>query len=614
MTLNLKIVITTAGLALAGGIVVVAAIGAQTLQMLKVNGPIYQEIVDGKDLIADILPPPLYLIESYALASETALHPETAATNVPRIKDLHKLYEERRDYWKSSTLPASLQNKLYTDVLAKGDTYWKTLEGDYIPSANVGDVSAIKPVLLKLKQEFHDHEASVNQLVAMAGAYLVDREGYAAAESASRETLSMVLGLMLIATAIGTVFFVRRRALNPLAEISGYMTQMATGTYSELVPHSERRDEIGQIAAAVEVFRKAGLENQRLQSDAERARAVIDQERSARDQDRAIEAEALRFVIETLGAGLHRLADCNIRMTLDEPFDHRFERLREDFNHSIATFQTTLERVLVETRRLHENSMEMREGSSNLATRTEQQAAALEQTSSALEQVTATVNASADRTQDTRNLVREAKDSAIASAEVVRSAVTAMERIEQASSEIGQIIGVIDEIAFQTNLLALNAGVEAARAGEAGKGFAVVAQEVRELAQRSATAARDIKGLIQKSSTEVSSGVRLVGETGSALDRIGEFVTQIDTNIDAIALAAKEQALGLKEISAAVENIDQMTQRNAAMVEETSAISHALAAGATELSNLVGRFQLNRRSGIRDEEAAKPVRRLSAAA
>jgi methyl-accepting chemotaxis protein len=189
-----------------------------------------------------------------------------------------------------------------------------------------------------------------------------------------------------------------------------------------------------------------------------------------------------------------------------------------------------------------------------------------------------------------------------------------MQRIETASSEIGQIIGVIDEIAFQTNLLALNAGVEAARAGDAGKGFAVVAQEVRELAQRSANAARDIKGLIQKSSVEVSSGVQLVGETGTALTQIGDYVTRIDTNVDAIATAAREQAVGLQEISAAINSIDQMTQQNAAMVEETTAISHTLAEGAVQLTSLVNRFQLNRRTAIRGEDAALALPERSASA
>ncbi|TPP06528.1 methyl-accepting chemotaxis protein [Rhizobium glycinendophyticum] len=607
MNLNLKIVVTATGLALAAGIVTVAGIGTQTLQTLKVNGPIYKEIVDGKDLIADILPPPLYLIESYALANETVVHPDTTAINVPRFEVLQKAYEERREYWKNSTLPENLRNQLYNKVLTKGDVYWKTLRNDYLPALQAGDASAINPVLIKLKTEFHDHEVAVNELVGMATEYLVNREKFAAEESASREQLSFVLGLLLISMALGTVFFIHRRALKPLGEITDYMTRMAEGDLQSVVPHATRKDEIGHIATAVEVFRQAGLENQRLQAETEAARSEVDRQRAARDQDRMIEAEALRFVIEALGAGLHRLAECNIRITLDEAFDARFEPLRHDFNHSIATFQATLEKVLEETRRLLENSQEMREASGNLATRTEQQAAALEQTSAALEQVTATVRSSAERTHDTRELVREAKHCAEASGGVVRSAVSAMQRIETASSEIGQIIGVIDEIAFQTNLLALNAGVEAARAGEAGKGFAVVAQEVRELAQRSANAARDIKGLIQKSSVEVSSGVQLVGETGTALTQIGDYVTRIDTNVDAIATAAREQAVGLQEISAAINSIDQMTQQNAAMVEETTAISHTLAEGAVQLTSLVNRFQLNRRSAIRGDDTAIPM-------
>ncbi len=600
MNMNLKIVVTAAGLALAAGIVAVAGVGAQTLQTLKVNGPIYKQIVDGKDLIADILPPPLYLIESYALANEVVVDPQTATANLPRFEALKTLYDQRREYWKASTLPDDLRSKLYGEVIAKGDIYWNTLQNDVKPALAANNASAITPALAKLRVEFHDHETAVNELVTMASDYLVSREAYAAAESSSRETIVLTLGLLLFATALGSVYFIHRRALKPLGEITGFMTNMATGDFTASVPHANRRDEIGHIAAAVEVFRQAGLENQRLQAETEAARAEVDHERSLRDRDRMIEAEALRFVIEALGAGLHRLAECNIRMTLDDAFDPRFEPLRQDFNHSIATFQGTLERVMEETRRLLENSQEMREASGNLSSRTEQQAAALEQTSAALEQVTATVRASAQRTSDTRELVREAKNCALASGDVVRSAVSAMERIESASSEIGQIIGVIDEIAFQTNLLALNAGVEAARAGEAGKGFAVVAQEVRELAQRSANAARDIKGLVQKSSIEVSSGVQLVGDTGTALDQIGEFVSRIDTNVDAIATAAREQAIGLQEISAAINSIDQMTQQNAAMVEETTAISNTLAQGAVQLTTLVNRFQLNRRNQLRE--------------
>ncbi|WP_224393497.1 methyl-accepting chemotaxis protein [Ensifer adhaerens] len=306
------------------------------------------------------------------------------------------------------------------------------------------------------------------------------------------------------------------------------------------------------------------------------------------------------LAVREIGAGLGRLAECNIRMTLDEPFVGELEGLRRDFNTSIGMFQETLSAVLRQTRELNDNSKEMKDAAEHLSERTRQQASALEQTSAALEQATVSVRTSTENTQQTRTLVQNARQSAHASSGVVRDAVTAMQRIKAASEEISQIIGVIDEIAFQTNLLALNAGVEAARAGDAGKGFAVVAQEVRELAQRSAKAAKEIKDLIHNSVTEVAEGVRLVGDTGNALKEIEDFVAAIDTRIEAIAMAATEQTTGLGEISLAVNDIDAMTQQNAGMVDRTADVSVRLAEGAQRLTDLVNRFQLNRRAERRE--------------
>ncbi len=205
----------------------------------------------------------------------------------------------------------------------------------------------------------------------------------------------------------------------------------------------------------------------------------------------------------------------------------------------------------------------------------------------------------------------EAKQSAAQSGEVVRNAVEAMGRIEQASSEIGQITNVIDEIAFQTNLLALNAGVEAARAGDAGKGFAVVAQEVRELAQRAASAAKDIKGLIAKSGSEVATGVKLVQETGQVLGQIETRVLKINDHIHSIAIAAREQSTGLSEVSIAVNQMDQVTQQNAAMVEEANAATHQLSAETSNLARLISHFKLSDAPPLRvvapARETARPV-------
>ncbi|MCZ7928851.1 methyl-accepting chemotaxis protein [Agrobacterium pusense] len=310
------------------------------------------------------------------------------------------------------------------------------------------------------------------------------------------------------------------------------------------------------------------------------------------------------YAVEELGAALERLSQCNIRVTLDKPFVGEFESLRRDFNKSIAEFQKTLENVLGQTGDLTRSSQEVSEASVNLAERSREQAVALEETSAALEEITATVRSSTENMKETRKLVHSARTSTAASTEVVERTVNAMQRIETASREISQIIGVIDEIAFQTNLLALNAGVEAARAGEAGKGFAVVAQEVRELAQRSAGAAKEIKALINNSGSEVLEGVRLVGETGEALKQIDALVRHIDGNVDMIAKAADEQAVGISEINKAVNRLDRMTQENAAMSARTTVISTTLAQGADALAQLVSLFKLNRRTVQREDGAS----------
>ncbi|MBN9029945.1 MAG: hypothetical protein BGO05_19300 [Rhizobiales bacterium 63-7] len=417
--------------------------------------------------------------------------------------------------------------------------------------------------------------------------------------------------LVLAVGGFGTVFMVGaalsiiRSVVGPIGRLRRAMGLIAEEDFSAEVPDVGRADEVGEMARTLDALRNSV--NDRVQmrlAHAEAQSRLLDAEKAEAERLRAAHSDNLQTVITELGAGLARLAECNIRMTIDQPFPGDFEPLRLDFNTSIAAFQATLVEVLHQTQALQANGDEMREASDNLARRTEQQAAALEQTSAALVEVAATVNSSAERTQQTRQLVREARSCAQSSGDVVRDAVKAMHRIESASNEINQIIVVIDAIAFQTNLLALNAGVEAARAGEAGKGFAVVAQEVRELAQRSAKAAKEIKELIVNSASQVSAGVQLVSDTGKALEQIGDYVSAIDENVDAIATAASEQSAGLQQISAAVNSIDEMTQKNAAMVEETTAISHTLAEEASVLDSLVKRFKLNRRNAIREPGSA----------
>ena len=305
------------------------------------------------------------------------------------------------------------------------------------------------------------------------------------------------------------------------------------------------------------------------------------------------EAASDQVTVNALAEALAELAQGNLTHRITAEFSAKTAGLRSDFNETTAKLQDTLNAVSVAASGIHSGSSEISTSSDDLSRRTEQQAASLEETAAALDQITVNVANSSKRTDEARSVAVQANTSAAQSGKVVADAVDAMHKIEQSSNEISNIIGVIDEIAFQTNLLALNAGVEAARAGEAGKGFAVVAQEVRELAQRSAKAAKEIKDLIRNSSVEVQSGVKLVSETGEALKTIESYIVTINQHMDSIATSAREQSVGLAEVNTAVNQMDQVTQQNAAMVEESNAASATLAEEAGRLNQLISQFRLD---------------------
>jgi methyl-accepting chemotaxis protein len=372
------------------------------------------------------------------------------------------------------------------------------------------------------------------------------------------------------------------------------MERLSGGNIEVEVAGQERKDEIGSMARALQSFKDGSAEKVMLEREAEKVRIENEQAREEREAEKASRDNRIRHAVDTLAAGLEKLSQGDLTVSLDTPFIEELEKVRVDFNASVGKLCSTFRQIKANIDELFADATEMRSAADDLSERTEKQAASLEETSAALEQLTATVKSSSKSAEQATVKAAEAKRGSDESSAVVSDAVGAMTRIEAASQEIAQIIGLIDEIAFQTNLLALNAGVEAARAGDAGKGFAVVAQEVRELAQRSANAAKDIKDLIVKSSQEVNSGVRLVRETGGALEAIAEDVSQVNEMIQTISKAANEQSVGLSECTVAVTQLDEFTQRNAAMVEETTATTHRLSSETEELSRLVGQFTLER--------------------
>ncbi|MBL3567524.1 hypothetical protein JMM59_21340, partial [Rhodovulum sulfidophilum] len=286
------------------------------------------------------------------------------------------------------------------------------------------------------------------------------------------------------------------------------------------------------------------------------------------------------------------LSEGDLTSTIDTKFADDYEQLRQDFNATVETLNALMGEIVENATEITTRAEEISGASDDLSRRTENQAATLEQTAAAMDEMTASVRAAAEGAAKVEDVVREARGNAEQSGLVVREAIGAMSEIKKSSDGINQIIGVIDDIAFQTNLLALNAGVEAARAGEAGRGFAVVASEVRALAQRSSEAAKEIKTLISASSDQVETGVSLVNRGGAALTDIVERVGNIAALIADIATGAQEQSVGLAEINVGVNELDKVTQQNAAMVEEANAAAVTMKQEAGNLQTLVARFRL----------------------
>ena len=324
------------------------------------------------------------------------------------------------------------------------------------------------------------------------------------------------------------------------------------------------------------------------------------------DEQKSIAAEAARKageeeqqrVVQQVGDVLQRLSQGDMTVRIEANFEGGYAAIKQNFNAAVDSLREALLTIDGTMAPLHNGANEIASASNDLSKRTEQQAASLEETAAALDQVTATVKTSAAGAREASSVAASAKSEAETSGEVVKQAVVAMAAIEQSSGKITEIIGVIDEIAFQTNLLALNAGVEAARAGDAGRGFAVVAQEVRALAQRSAEAAKEIKGLISSSRDQVEKGVRFVGATGESLTGLVGRVAQIDKLISEIARSSEEQATGLAQVNTAVNDMDKVTQQNAAMVEEATAAAAQLQGRTEDLAQAVAKFQLGGQRAI----------------
>ena len=466
---------------------------------------------------------------------------------------------------------------------------------------NAGDVGDIDTLLMnELGPQLDVFNKAINADIIYKNQQSADLAQTATDEQhfTIRGIATVLCGLVLV--VIGMVWMIRRWVSIPILQMTESMRRLAENDTGVEVIGVGRGDEIGSMAAAVQVFKENAVQRIRLEAEALEFQKNLDARLRETEAAFAASGREQREVVDAMAAALAALAKGDLTVRLVRDVSDVYTALKRDFNSAMETLHVTMHSVATNAQGVRSGAREITQATNDLSQRTEQQAASLEETAAALDQITATVRRTAEVANEARNLVATSKADAEHSGDVVRDTVQAVSGIETSSKQVGAIIGVIDDIAFQTNLLALNAGVEAARAGDAGRGFAVVATEVRALAQRSADSAKEIKTLISTSAQQVASGVKLVSETGQALGRIVTQVSQLNGLVAELAASAKEQATGLGEVNAAVNQMDQVTQQNAAMVEQSTAASHSLAEKADELARLVGEFKLG-------QEGARPL-------
>jgi methyl-accepting chemotaxis protein len=588
-----------------GGSLFAAAIAATvvgfiSVEKVRIGGDMYGRIVQNQDLVADIIPPAAFVMETYLEATLALNRAKPIEDSTERLVDLRKIYEERRDFWSKSDLNDALKKKLTVESDAHVSKIWKVIDEELFPGIVNNNPYGASDAHAKITGLYLAHRRVIDGIVTEANKMSKEIEADSAVQGKVTFAVLSVMLAVLFGIIIAGIWIMSRRVVGPVEKMTAVMKSLADGELHLEIPFAQRDDEVGQMARALQVFRDAALQKIELEAEAEKQRneaeslSRLSAEEQARvHAERALISEEQNRVMTSLADGLKNLADGNLAFRMTEQFSDTYEQIRHDFNGALEQLSETISIISSAASEVTRAADEISAGSTELSSRVEDQSHRLEQTAASMEEIAVNVRKNAESVQQADRFAGNTRTIADGSGEIVAKAIKSMSLIEDSSNKITDIIVVIDEIARQTNLLALNAAVEAARAGDAGRGFAVVASEVRHLAQRSSEAAKNIKQLIDTSSGQVREGVALVNKAGDSLSQIVASIKEVAGVVADISGSSSEQTSAIDHVNKALSQLDEITQQNAALVEESSASARALAQQAQDMHQRVGVFQLS---------------------